>query len=132
MSRPLHHILVVDDEASIRAFLEDDGFTVTDVGSGERGLEIMAQCSLHPSDPLARHLNEVGKAAESAASLTRQLLAFSRRQIIEPEVLNLNDLVGNLQKMLGRLIGEDITLQTTLDKDLGPVKVDPGQAQQRD
>lgn len=92
-------------------------------------VELM-KMKLNHSDPFLRHLNTINKAAESAASLTRQLLAFSRRQIIEPKILNLNDLVGNLLKILPRLIGEDITLQTALAKDLGSVKVDPGQFEQ--
>jgi signal transduction histidine kinase/CheY-like chemotaxis protein len=90
----------------------------------------LAKLNLMPSDPLMDHLNEVSQASESAASLTRQLLVFSRRQIIEPKVLNLNDLVENLQKMLGRIIGEDIALQTNLSPELYPVKIDPGQFEQ--
>jgi two-component system, cell cycle sensor histidine kinase and response regulator CckA len=90
----------------------------------------LAKMDLNPSDPLRQNLEEVYKAAQSAASLTRQLLAFSRRQIIEPKVLDLNDLVSKLQKMLGRLIGEDISLQTVLAKDLGSARVDPGQFEQ--
>jgi len=90
----------------------------------------LARMDLTSSHPAAQHLDEVTKAAEIAASLTRQLLAFSRRQIIEPKVLNLNDLVDNLQKMLGRLIGEDIALQTKLADGLGSVKVDPAQFEQ--
>jgi PAS domain S-box-containing protein len=90
----------------------------------------LARQGLNHSDPLARQLDQVARASESAASLTRQLLAFSRRQIIEPRVLNLNDMVGNLQKMLVRLIGEDVELKTVLDPDLGSVKVDPGQFEQ--
>jgi two-component system cell cycle sensor histidine kinase/response regulator CckA len=75
-------------------------------------------------------LGEITKAAESAASLTLQLLAFSRRQIIEPRVLNLNDLVARLEKMMARLIGEDVTLRISLAPDLGLVRVDPGQFEQ--
>jgi two-component system, cell cycle sensor histidine kinase and response regulator CckA len=86
----------------------------------------LAKTYIHSSDPLAQYLDEIGKAADSAASLTQQLLAFSRKQIIEPRVLNLNELIRHLQKMLGRLIGEDIELCTILHKDLGSVKVDPG------
>lgn len=85
---------------------------------------------LNPSDPLFQYLNEVNQAAQSAASLTRQLLAFSRKQIIEPKVLNLNDLVGNIRKMLARLIGEDIEFKTHLTDGLGSVKIDAGQFEQ--
>jgi two-component system, cell cycle sensor histidine kinase and response regulator CckA len=90
----------------------------------------LARLSLSPSDPLNRPLDQVSKAADSAASLTRQLLAFSRKQIIEPKVLNLNDLVGNVRQMLGRLIGEDIDLVTKLNDDVGKTLADPGQLEQ--
>ncbi len=90
----------------------------------------LACCDLSPADPLYQYLAEVTKAAESAASLTRQLLAFSRRQLIEPKILSLSELVENLRKMLHRLIGEDIELRTALAADLGSVKADPGQFDQ--
>lgn len=90
----------------------------------------LARMSLSPSDPLIRCLDQITKASDSAASLTRQLLAFSRKQIIEPKVLNLNELVGNVQQMLGRLIGENVELRTALDSGLASVKVDPGQFEQ--
>jgi two-component system, cell cycle sensor histidine kinase and response regulator CckA len=92
-------------------------------------VELM-KMQLKTSDPFHVSLDAVKEAAESAASLTRQLLAFSRRQIIEPKILNLNNLVGNMMKMLPRLIGEDIALQIFLESDLGSVKVDPGQFEQ--
>ena len=75
-------------------------------------------------------LQEILKASDRAASLTRQLLAFSRRQILTPQVLDLNSLVTNLEKMLRRLIGEDIQLTTVRQKGLGQVKADPGQIEQ--
>jgi len=90
----------------------------------------LARMDLDPATPLAAYVDEVSKAAEIAASLTRQLLAFSRQQIIEPKVLSLNDLVANLQKMLVRLIGENITVQTALSESLGSVKIDPSQFEQ--
>jgi PAS domain S-box-containing protein len=90
----------------------------------------LAEQELSPSDPLLHNLKETAKAAQSAASLTRQLLAFSRKQIIEPKVLNLNDLVGNVQKMLMRLIGEDIELKTVPGERLDSVKIDAGQFEQ--
>jgi PAS domain S-box-containing protein len=90
----------------------------------------LARMGLSPSDPLNRCLDQVAKASDSAASLTRQLLAFSRKQIIEPRVLNLNDLVRNVQQMLARLIGENVELRTNLRDDLKAVKVDPGQFEQ--
>ena len=76
------------------------------------------------------YLTEVRNAGERAASLTRQLLAFSRRQVLAPQVLDLNIVVANLEKMLRRLIGEDVKLHTVLDPSLGSVKADPGQIEQ--
>lgn len=73
---------------------------------------------------------EIKKAGERAAALTRQLLAFSRQQVLEPRVLNLNTCVVGIEKMLRRLIGEDIELRTSLDPTLGSVKGDPGQIEQ--
>jgi PAS domain S-box-containing protein len=77
-----------------------------------------------------RKIEEIHKAAGRAASLTRQLLAFSRQQVLEPRVLNLNAVVEEMEKMLRRLIGEDIELVTHLDEGLGLVKADPGQLEQ--
>ena len=81
-------------------------------------------------DPRREYLKESLKAGERAVSLTRQLLAFSRRQVLEPRVLNLNSLLTDLEKMLRRLIGEDVELATKLRPELGRVKVDPGQVEQ--
>jgi two-component system, cell cycle sensor histidine kinase and response regulator CckA len=75
-------------------------------------------------------LAEIHHAAERAAHLTRQLLAFSRKQILEPRIVNLNDIVSSIEKMLGRLIGEDIAIQTKLLPDLRPISADPGQLEQ--
>ncbi|HET8579659.1 MAG TPA: response regulator [Nitrospiraceae bacterium] len=75
-------------------------------------------------------VEETQKAAERAVSLVRQLLAFSRKQVLDPQMLDLNDVVGNLEKMLRRLIGEDIELITRMDPSLGRVKADPGQLEQ--
>jgi PAS domain S-box-containing protein len=84
-----------------------------------------------PPDTVVRDdLKEILKAAGRAATLTRQLLAFARKQIIEPQVLNLNDMIGNIDKLLRRLIGEDIDLVTLPSPDLGQVRADPGQIEQ--
>jgi signal transduction histidine kinase/CheY-like chemotaxis protein len=77
-----------------------------------------------------RILRSIQTATERAASLTRQLLAFGRRQILMPEVLDLNVTVRTLERMLTRVIGEDIQLVSTLAPDLAPVRVDPGQIEQ--
>jgi PAS domain S-box-containing protein len=85
---------------------------------------------LPPAAPLTENVREVMKAAERGNSLTRQLLAFGRRQILQPWVVNLNSTMADMNKMLQRLIGEDIELVTILDPGLGLVKVDPGQIEQ--
>jgi len=79
------------------------------------------------SDPRAAYLDEIRKAGERAVSLTRHLLAFSRRQILQPKVLDLNTVVGEMGTLLRRLIGEDIELRTIMAPDLAPVHADPGQ-----
>jgi len=81
-------------------------------------------------DPMRIHVNQIRRAGERAASLTRQLLAFSRKQVLAPEVLDLNAVVANINKMLPRLIGEDIEVVTVACPDLGRVKADPGQIEQ--
>jgi two-component system, cell cycle sensor histidine kinase and response regulator CckA len=85
---------------------------------------------LAAANPLHKKAEQIGKAGQRAASLTRQLLAFSRRQMLEPRVLSLNVLVEDLKKMLTRLISEDIELATSLDPNLGHVKADQGQMEQ--
>ena len=85
---------------------------------------------LSADDPLRHNIEEIKKASERAASLTRQLLAFSRKQVLEPRVLNLNGVVTDMDKMLRRLIGEDVELVTALGAGLGSVKADPGQVEQ--
>jgi PAS domain S-box-containing protein len=81
-------------------------------------------------DPMRVEVEEIRRAAERAASLTRQLLAFSRRQVLEPKVVDLNAIIGNMQKLLLRLLGEDVELQVSLSPALGNVKADPGQIEQ--
>jgi nitrogen-specific signal transduction histidine kinase/ActR/RegA family two-component response regulator len=86
--------------------------------------------SLKPENPLYEHAEEIEKASQRAVSLTRQLLAFSRQQVLEPVILNLNTLVSDMEKMLPRLIGEDIALTLALDPALAQVKADPSQVEQ--
>ncbi len=85
---------------------------------------------LKANDPLRRDVEMIGKAGERAAALTRQLLAFSRQQIIQPQLLNLNVVVADMEKLLRRLIGEDVNLSTQLEEKLALVKADPGQMEQ--
>ena len=80
--------------------------------------------------PLRKNIEEIQKAADRAASLTTQLLAFSRKQVLQPRVLQLNEVVSGMEKMLRRLIGEDIEFSTSFDSVLGNVKADPGQIEQ--
>lgn len=94
------------------------------------GYSEMALASVTEGTPLHKDLMQVKRAADRAAGLTRQLLAFSRRQVLSPEVLNVNTIIGEAEKMLRRLIGEDIDLQLNLAEDLGQAMADPGQVEQ--
>jgi len=85
---------------------------------------------LKEGDPLLRNVEQIRKAADRAASLTRQLLAFSRKQVLQAKVLDLNAIVADMDKMLVRLIGEDVDLVTALNPTLGRIKADPGQIEQ--
>ena len=85
---------------------------------------------LPPGDTKRQDVEEIRKASERAASLTRQLLAYSRRQMLQPEVLDLNVVVADMDRMLRRLIGEHIALDTVLAPELGRVRADPNQIEQ--
>ena len=85
---------------------------------------------LDVTNPLREHAEEIEKAGQRAASLTRQLLAFSRQQVLAPAVLDLNALLTDLGKMLPRLIGEDVELALQLDPRIGRVKADQSQIEQ--
>ena len=85
---------------------------------------------LDPSDSAVNNVTQIKKAADSAAALTRQLLAFSRKQVFHPQYLDLNAIVVDTEKLLGRLIGEHIELFTSLDPTLGQVFADPVQIEQ--
>lgn len=82
------------------------------------------------SDPIRADLEQVRKAADRAAALTQKLLAFSRKQVLQPKVLDLNAVVAGIEEMLRRLIGEDIHLVTILRPEIGRVQADPGQIEQ--
>lgn len=81
-------------------------------------------------DPIRNRVEEIKKAADRASSLTKQLLAFSRRQVLQPRIINLNHVVSDMGKMLMRIIGEDIIVKTELAPSLGQIKADPGQMEQ--
>jgi PAS domain S-box-containing protein len=83
-----------------------------------------------PDDPLREPVDEILLAGNRAATLTQQLLTFSRKQVAEPRVVSLNDIVAEARKMLSRLIGDDIEIVAQLDPDLGSVVVDPSQMNQ--
>jgi PAS domain S-box-containing protein len=96
---------------------------------------IMGYCDLvldgfPTDDPRSAKLQQIKKASLRAASLTRQLLAFSRKQVFQPKILDLNALVTEFSKMLSRLVGEDIELVNVLKPELGQVKADPAQIEQ--
>ena len=86
--------------------------------------------NLPMNDPNRHSAEQIMKAGERAGALTKQLLAFSRRQVLQPRVLDVNRLVSSLSGMLQRLIGEDIDLRVSLRQDLGRVSADPGQMEQ--
>lgn len=94
------------------------------------GCSAMVLDDLPEDHPLQPAVKEIHSAGERANLLTRQLLAYSRRQILQPETLNLNELILNMDKMLRRLIGENIELRTNTDTSAGFVKADPGQIEQ--
>ncbi|HUM05030.1 MAG TPA: ATP-binding protein [Terriglobales bacterium] len=94
------------------------------------GYSALLQERLASDATAQRYANEIGNAGQRAAGLTRQLLAFSRKQVIQPVVLNLNTVVGETEKMLRRLIGEDIELVIIRSPNLGNVRADMGQVDQ--
>lgn len=90
----------------------------------------LAMRGVKPEDPLLDNLAEIKKAGDRATSLTRQLLAFSRRQVLQPKILNLDTVVTDMEKMLRRVIGENIDMRVVLEPTLGNVNADPGQIEQ--
>ncbi|MEA1900988.1 MAG: PAS domain S-box protein [Thermodesulfobacteriota bacterium] len=94
---------------------------------GNAGLALM---EIGKDDALRQEIEEIRKAGERAVSLTRQLLAFSRKQIVQPKILDINELLTDMEKMLGRLIGEDIEMLTIPAPALWQVEIDPGQIEQ--
>jgi len=98
--------------------------------TGIIGNTSLALLELEEGDPLYSSLRDIDNAANSAAGLTRQLLSFSRKQVILPKVIDVNGLVRRMESMLLRILGEDVRLDTRLAADLGHVKADPSQLEQ--
>jgi signal transduction histidine kinase len=94
------------------------------------GYSSLALQRANPDSRTKTYLEEIRKAGERAANLTRQLLAFGRKQMLKPVALNLNDLVFDMNQMLCRLLGEEIKFDTKLDPELKKIKADPGQIEQ--
>jgi len=90
----------------------------------------LALMEVDSESSLSSDIIEIKKAANRAAALTKQLLAFSRKQVLQPKVLDLNAVVRDIQKMLRRLIGEDVEMTFAFSPEVGHVKIDPGQLQQ--
>lgn len=91
---------------------------------------VMLQRDLKPMDPIRADVESIRKAGERAADLTRQLLAFSRQQVLAPRLVDLNDSVHELERMVARLLGEDVELCLHYERAVWPVRVDPGQMDQ--
>jgi signal transduction histidine kinase/CheY-like chemotaxis protein len=94
------------------------------------GASSLALEELRPDERVRETLETINECGQRAADLTRQLLAFSRRQLLQPKVIDLNTIVPALAKMLQRLLGEDVELTTRLGSSLGRIKADPGQVEQ--
>jgi signal transduction histidine kinase len=94
------------------------------------GYSDLLRDQLPESDPRRPDLDEIRRSAERAASLTRQLLAFSRKQVMQPRLLDLNDVVANVEKLLRKLMGDDVLLEVQRGAGVWPVKADPGQIEQ--
>lgn len=94
------------------------------------GYTYVLQSSLPEDEMLRNSAEQVMSAADKASALTRQLLAFSRRQVLQPEVIDLNDILVGMEKMLPRVIGEDVEVRTVRTPDIKCVKADPGQIEQ--
>ena len=94
------------------------------------GYSDLLLAQMNSSHPMHKSISEIRRAGEFAASLTHQLLAFSRRQSLQLKILDINDVVNSIEKMLKRLIGEDIQIMTVLDTSAGNIKADAGQLEQ--
>ncbi len=127
LRRQLYHAQKLESIGRLASGVAHDFNNVLSIimGYGEKAIR-----RLDPSDPLRPDILEILKASERAATLTRQLLAFSRKQVVKLQALSLNNLIRNLEKMLRRLIGEDIELDLALSEKTPDIMADPGQIEQ--
>jgi nitrogen-specific signal transduction histidine kinase/CheY-like chemotaxis protein len=127
LERQLHQAQRLEAVGRLAGGVAHDFNNILTIISGNAEL---ALGDLVPQNPSAEAFREIIEASRRAASLTRQLLAFSRKQILQPRVLDLNALVASTEKMLRRLIGEDVALRTELRPNLSAIRADPGQLEQ--
>jgi len=127
LEEQLHHSQRLDAVGRLAGGIAHDFNNLLMVITGHSQMLLEA---MHPGDPARADLEQVVKAADRATDLTHQLLAFSRRQAVRCTVLNLNVLVEEMERMLRRVMGEDIELITALHPGLQPVRADPGQIEQ--
>jgi two-component system, cell cycle sensor histidine kinase and response regulator CckA len=127
MEQRLRHAQKMEAVGQLAGGIAHDFNNLLTVINGYSGLMLRTMAD---DDPKGKFVRQIARAGERAASLTSQLLAYSRKTILQPKVLNLNDVLGTTEEMLERLIGEEIVLFTDYEPDLQRVKVDPGQIEQ--
>lgn len=127
LEEQLHQAQKMDAVGQLAGGVAHDFNNLLTVISGYSSLVISR---LRPNDPTRELIEEIEKAADRAAQLTRQLLVFSRKEVVERRVLDLNAVILDTERMLGRMLGEDISLFTALDPALCRVRADPGQINQ--
>jgi PAS domain S-box-containing protein len=127
LTRQLHQAQRLEAVGRLAGGIAHDFNNILTVISGNADL---ALADLAQDEPMSQTFQEIADASRRAAALTRQLLAFSRKQILQPRVLDLNEMVRGTEKMLRRLIGEDVKISIRLQPGLGSVRADPGQVEQ--